>query len=294
MDYALHKQKELIKMTLTELKSRFTSIDRIKKGGQKIVYKAITNKNDVVALKIINNAADPRILQEIMLVKTLSLDFSPCIIESGIVVDESTNDNVLYIIEQFIDGISLKDLIEKGQPANLSFAYKLLESLLAAEIELERHHVLHRDINPNNVIIGNDGKIYLIDFGIAKIIGGTSYTKTEAANGPFTPGYAPYEQFANLKPSQDVRTDLFQIGVTVYEYCNGSNPFIRPHDALFQIMTRTMTITPQPLIMTGDTKGLFAQLVSMLMAKNQSQRPEKAFDAMRYLLAIKPTLELED
>ena len=46
--------------------------------------------------------------------------------------------------------------------------------------------------------------------------------------------------------------------------------------------------------MTGDTKGLFAQLVSMLMAKNQSQRPEKAFDAMRYLLAIKPTLELED
>ena len=115
--------------------------------------------------------------------------------------------------------------------ANLKFAYTLLEALLSAEIELENNQILHRDINPNNIILGKDGLIYLIDFGLAKIIGGLSLTQTAAVHGPFTPGYAPHEQFANIKLSQDVRTDLFQIGITVYECCVGSNPFVKPNES---------------------------------------------------------------
>ena len=280
-------------MTISELKSRFSSIERIKKGGQKVVYKATSHDGEIVALKIISNATDPRVLQEISLVKTLSMPCVPQIIESGLVTDEAVRDDALYIIEQYVDGLSLRDWINAKNSANLKFAYTLLEALLSAEIELENNQILHRDINPNNIILGEDGIIYLIDFGLAKIIGGSSLTQTAAAHGPFTPGYAPHEQFANIKLSQDVRTDLFQIGITVYECCVGSNPFVKPNETVFQIMSRTMTMMPPLLDLPGDTKGQFAQFVNMLMAKNQSQRPDTATDAMRYLKAIRSTLEME-
>ena len=280
-------------MTISELKSRFSSIERIKKGGKKVVYKATSHDGEIVALKIISNATDPRVLQEISLVKTLSMPCVPQIIESGLVTDEAVSEDALYIIEQYVDGLSLRDWINAKNSANLKFAYTLLESLLSAEIELENNQILHRDINPNNIILGEDGIIYLIDFGLAKIIGGSSLTQTAAAHGPFTPGYAPHEQFANIKLSQDVRTDLFQIGITVYECCVGSNPFVKPNETVFQIMSRTMTMMPPLLDLPGDTKGQFAQFVNMLMAKNQSQRPDTAMDAMRYLKAIRSTLEME-
>lgn len=202
-------------MTVSELKARFDSIEKIKKGGQKLVYKAICSTGETVALKIISDATDPRVLQEISLVKALSMSCVPKIIESGIVTDEAVNEDVLYIIEQYIDGISLRDWINKKHTANLKFAYTLLEALLYAEIDLERNNILHRDINPNNIILGEDGVIYLIDFGLAKNIGGVSFTQTAAAHGPFTPGYAPHEQFANMKLIQDVRTDLFHIGILI-------------------------------------------------------------------------------
>lgn len=280
-------------MTISELKSRFSSIERIKKGGQKVVYKTTSHDGEIVALKIISNATDPRVLQEISLVKTLSMPCVPQIIESGLVTDEAVSEDALYIIEQYVDGLSLRDWINAKNSANLKFAYTLLEALLSAEIELENNQILHRDINPNNIILGEDGIIYLIDFGLAKIIGGSSLTQTAAAHGPFTPGYAPHEQFANIKLSQDVRTDLFQIGITVYECCVGSNPFVKPNETVFQIMSRTMTMMPPLLDLPGDTKGQFAQFINMLMAKNQSQRPDTATDAMRYLKAIRSTLEME-
>ncbi len=276
---------------LSEIKAKYKKIERIKKGGQKTVYRAITAENEPVALKLIVNASDPRVMQEINIVKELETDNIPTIIESGIAFDESINENVLYIVEQYVEGISLRDWLLKGNKADIRFAYKLLKTLLSIEILLEKNKILHRDINPNNIIIGNDGKIYLIDFGLAKKIGAASLTRTDALHGPFTPGYAPHEQYANIKMEQDVRTDLFQIGVTVYESCKGNNPFVQPSDTIDKIMFRTLSVMPPLLDFEEDKKGMFAQLVHMLMAKNQSQRPDTAEDAMRYLMAIKGTIE---
>lgn len=281
-------------MTVSELKKGFVSIDRVKKGGQKIVYKATRPDSSIVALKVISNATDPRVLQEIEVVKKLSLRNIPRILEHGVAHDELIDEDVLYIIEEFVDGVSMRDYLCAGNKMDLTYAHKLLKALLEIEVQLEESRILHRDINPNNIILGRDGDIYLIDFGLAKNLDGSSLTVTAAAHGPFTPGYAPHEQFTNMKLAQDVRTDLFQIGITTYEGCNGKNPFIKPNETPFQIMSRTMTMIPPSLILDGDTQGMFAQFVNMLMAKNQSQRPDTAKDAMRYLNAITPTLKLEE
>ena len=279
-------------VNITELQQQFSSIVKIKKGGQKVVYSAITNEGLPVALKIIYDSTDPRVLQEIDLVKGLELSNIPKIIASGIITDDTIGDNVLYIVEELVEGISLRDWINKGNKADLPTAYNILHTLLSIEIELEKKGILHRDINPNNIILGNDNKVYLIDFGLAKQLGGVSLTQTTALLGPFTPGYAPREQFANMKLHQDVRTDLFQIGVTLHECCTGKNPFIHENDNILDVLERTMTIMPPVLVLSGDTKGMFSQFINMLMAKNQSQRPGTAVDAMRYLQAIKSTLDL--
>ena len=281
-------------MTESDLMKKFKTVSRIKKGGQKKVYKAVAFDGRTFALKIIDNATDQRVLQEISLIKKNSMPFVPKIFKSGIVNDDSVDEDVLYIVEQFIEGISLRNWIDRNNVADLKFAYSLLEFLLSAEIELENNKILHRDINPNNIILGTDDKFYLIDFGLAKVVGAASITQTAAAHGPFTPGYAPYEQFSNNKIAQDVRTDLFQIGVTIYECCKGKNPFVDANSTLPQIMSRTMTMIPQLLNLPGDTKGQFAEFINMLMAKNQSQRPDTAADAMRYLKAVRTTLEIED
>lgn len=281
-------------MTVEELKKKYSSIERIKRGGQKTVFKAKCKDGHTVALKIIPNTNDARVIQEIELVKDILIENVPVIYDHGIVHDDSIGEDVLYIVEEYIEGQSLRDYLKEGKKLTLTEAFLLLNTLLEIEMQLEDRMILHRDINPNNIILGETGRIYLIDFGLAKNMNGQSLTRTTAAHGPFTPGYAPYEQFANMKIVQDVRTDLFQIGVTIYESCTGGNPFVKPNETPYQIMSRTLTMIPNPLVIPGDTKGMFAELVNMLMAKNQSQRPESAKTAMRYLMAIKPTLLLKE
>lgn len=278
-------------MNKNELMARFSDITRIKKGGQKIVYKAKL-EGTIVALKIINDATDRRVQQEITLVNSLNLNNVPHIIESGVVYDDSISEDVLYIIEEYLDGISLRDWLNSGNRFNLKQAYDVLHTILDIEIELEKNGILHRDINPNNIILAKDGNAYLIDFGLAKDLNGASLTLTAANYGPFTPGYAPQEQFSNLKNSQDVRTDLFSIGVTIYEACTGRNPFRKENDVFVDILTKTANLIPPRLTLSGDKLGYFSQYINMMMAKSQSQRPNTAVDAKRYLEAIKDSLEL--
>lgn len=278
-------------MNKNELMARFSDITRIKKCGQKIVYKAKL-EGTIVALKIINDATDRRVQQEITLVNSLNLNNVPHIIESGVVYDDSISEDVLYIIEEYLDGISLRDWLNSGNRFNLKQAYDVLHTILDIEIELEKNGILHRDINPNNIILAKDGNTYLIDFGLAKDLNGASLTLTAANYGPFTPGYAPQEQFSNLKNSQDVRTDLFSIGVTIYEACTGRNPFRKENDVFVDILTKTANLIPPRLTLSGDKLGYFSQYINMMMAKSQSQRPNTAVDAKRYLEAIKDSLEL--
>lgn len=281
-------------LTIQELKKRYVAITKLKRGGQKIVYKAQTANNKCVALKIISNVADSRVLQEINIVKKYAIPHIPKILENGIVKDDTIGEDALYIIEEFIDGISLRDWISSGNTFNLTSAYNTLFTLLEIEIQLEKNNIIHRDINPNNIILSKSGDIYLIDFGLAKILDETSLTKTAALHGPYTPGYAPHEQYANIKFAQDVRTDLFQIGVTIYEACLGKNPFIEKYETAVDIMDKTLTMVPPNLVLNGDNSGMFAQFINMLMAKNQSQRPATATDAMRYLISIKSYLVFEE
>ena len=105
-------------MNKKDLMARFSDITKIKKGGQKIVFKANLEGN-IVALKIINDATDRRVQQEIELVNSLNLNNIPHIIESGVVYDDTISEDVLYIIEEYLDGVSLRDWLNVGNRFDL-------------------------------------------------------------------------------------------------------------------------------------------------------------------------------
>ncbi len=278
-------------MTLSEYKATFDSCERIGKGGQKLVYRAKKMGHEY-ALKIITTSDDPRIQQEIEILKSLGLPNVPRILGVGTVQDDISHDALLCILEEYIDGRSLREELRARGTISCTMGCSILETLLDIEMSLEDKSILHRDIKPDNVMIRNDGKIFLIDFGIAKILGCTSLTRTALPNGPCTPAYAPRELAGNMKRLQDVRTDLYQIGLTVYEALGGVNPFSIGAKNKTEMLTRGSTIIPPALQIPGDTKGLLMQYLSMLMSKNQSQRPSSAREARRYYDAVYPTLSL--
>lgn len=278
-------------MKLSELKSSYSECIRIGKGGQKTVYKA-TKNGSVYALKIIANPSDARIKQEIKILSNLQCPNIPHVYESGTITDDVTGDEVLFMIEEYIDGLSLRNILQTQKIIGITLGCIILETLLNIECKLEENKIIHRDIKPDNIMIDHNSEVYLIDFGIAKITSAESLTMTSQAHGPCTPLYAPQELAENIRKQQDVRTDLYQIGVSIYESFAGTNPFkpINPSEDVWENIT---TIVPPQIAIPGDTKGLLMRYLSMLMAKNQSQRPNSAKQALQYFNSIKQTLCLE-
>ena len=176
-------------MTIKELFAKYNKPVVIGKGGQKTVYKAVTNDDAVYALKIISNPDDQRSIQEIKIAQSLDLDNVPKIIESGKVLDEDISEEKIYVVEEYIDGETLREILNRGITFSLKRACDLLEVLLKIEVILESHKIIHRDIKPENVMVLENGYIKLIDFGTAKAI----KDKTSTIIGtPIVISFQPY------------------------------------------------------------------------------------------------------
>ncbi|MGI5872778.1 MAG: serine/threonine protein kinase [Bacillota bacterium] len=273
------------------LKSVLTDLTQIARGGQKVVFRAVHPTYGEIVLKLFFRM-DARSQREIDISENSEFDCVPIIYETGHVIYESTD--TLYVIEQRIDGEELRNRIIRGELFTLKEAVDFLEQGLRFINQLEKKNIVHRDIKPENIIISAEGKVYFLDFGIARILGVPSLTKTEALIGPHTPGYAAPEQFNNLKSDIDSRADLFSIGVVTYECLSGKNPFSEGATSHLDILQRTETITPVSFQIQGDTHHQFMGLLSSLMGKFPSRRPKNASQALDWLNASKSTLQFEE
>jgi len=278
-------------MMYNEFVKRFDTINSLVNGGQKKVYK-VTKDSEIFAFKVISNCNDRRVLQEIEILKNLNIKGVPKISDFGYLIEEN-GEQVLYILEEFICNDSLRKRVKNKDNLNLKEAFNILYSLLKIEVELEILGIIHRDIKPDNLLVNDDGEVFLIDFGVAKVLGNVSLTVASNSSAPHTPGYAPSEQIMNDRLLINSKTDLYQIGVTLYELISGKNPFLELVSNIDEVHNRTLNFTPQPLVIEGDELGQFSSLISMLMAKLQSQRPDNAVKALEYLDAIKGSLKWE-
>lgn len=268
-------------------------IEIIIQGGQKVVYKGIHKEYGVVALKIIlDPSADERTKREIDSLTKYNFPNVPKLYEWGPFLCE--NAQTTYLLEQYISGSTLRSILNEQKKLSLNVCLKLLRSLLETAVELEKQQIVHRDIKPENIIIGNDGFFWLLDFGIARHLSKTSITATNIHFGPHTAGYAAPEQFRNIKKEIDIRTDLFSIGVLIYEALTGQHPFVFGARDHLDILRRTETLSPDILLIPGDSQRLLSGFINILMDKYPSRRPRTAKIALDWYTALLPSIKTKN
>ena len=269
----------------------FEKIELMARGGQKIVFDGVHNSYGETVIKLYFQLNDPRSLREIQIEKDLNLSMVPKIYETGTIEYEGTE--TLYIIEQKVKGTELRKVLESGKRFSLEEAVTFLEQGLEFIACIENKGIVHREIKPENIIRADDGRIFFLDFGIARILGADSLTRTGAMMGPHTPGYAAPEQFNNLKKEIDSRADIFSLGVVTYECITGKNPFREGSINALEVLQKTETITPVQYSIKGDTQSQFMALLGAMMGKYPSRRPRTAKQAIDWLKVAKKTFVYE-
>ena len=269
----------------------FEKIELMARGGQKIVFDGVHNSYGETVIKLYFKLNDPRSLREIQIERDLNLSMVPKIYETGTIEYEGTE--TLYIIEQKVKGTELRKVLESGKRFSLEEAVTFLEQGLEFIACIENKGIVHRDIKPENIIRADDGRIFFLDFGIARILGADSLTRTGAMMGPHTPGYAAPEQFNNLKKEIDSRADIFSLGVVTYECITGKNPFREGSINALEVLQKTETITPVQYSIKGDTQSQFMALLGAMMGKYPSRRPRTAKQAIDWLKVAKKTFVYE-
>lgn len=272
---------------MRSLSNEYDNVNILKRGGQKKVFSAMNKSQGKCVIKLYFTPNDPRSAREIEIEKNIVLPMVPRIYDTGIV--EYENMDTLYVVEEMVEGKELRDILNDGKIFTLQEAVHFLEQGLEFVAHIEKKGIVHRDIKPENIIMKESGDIFFLDFGIARIIGGESLTKTGALLGPHTPGYAAPEQFNNLKKEIDSRTDLFSLGVVTYECLTGKNPFRENAENALEVLQKTETITPVSYSILGDEQKQFMALLGSMMGKYPSRRPKSAEQALGWLNAAKST-----
>lgn len=276
---------------LEQIYQRFSSMCILRKfpeSGQKEVYLATVSGYGKVMLKIIKHM-DERTRREIDIVNDHDIPGVPKIQKvDNVIFDEVCHT---YLLEEYIDGLSLAEILQKTPSIGTKEVVKLLDYLLDVTRKLETIRIVHRDIKPANIIRDKAGNYHLIDFGIARNLNLTSITQTMLPVGPHTPGYGAPELFQNKKQEIDSRADLFSIGVVAYQAVTGKHPFLSGDETDFgEIWYKTRTVMPKDEKLEGDPDQWLMSFIKTLMQKQISKRPPSAKKAMEWFSAVKKTL----
>lgn len=249
------------------------------KGGQKIVFQIVIN-NKKNALKFIlhdNNDGgeeDTRCYRE---VETLQLCNSPYLIRLGeipLTYKDHNNQKILYYSEEWIDGYNLSEYINSnGGTLSEQVVIKIGVDISYAIEELWKYNKIHRDIKPNNIMYDqSNNRFVLLDMGM--VYDAHYDTLTKFGFLPGTMGYYSPEQFELTKKKDlDFRSDLFCLGVVMYEAITGHHPFKKnglTQDQVFYNIIHGQQIAISDLV--ENISDEFVNIVNRLLRKRPSER----------------------
>ncbi len=185
------------------------------------------------------------------------------------VYDYGETETLAYIVMEFVDGTSLKSLLDRGERVAPAETARMMQQLLAGMQYSHERGVVHRDIKPANVMLTAAGVVKIADFGIARI---ESSSLTQAGTIMGTPAYMSPEQF--MGQTVDARTDIYSAGVLLYQLLTGERPF---EGSMTAIMHKALnTAPPRPSEMSVTSPPGLDAVVATAMAKRPEQRYQTA------------------
>jgi serine/threonine protein kinase/Tfp pilus assembly protein PilF len=263
--------------------SHYTIVEKLGGGGMGIVYKAEDTKlKRIVALKFLppeltrDPEAKERFVREAQAASALQHD-NICTIHD---IDK-TADGRMFIVMDFYDGETLKKKIERG-PLPLDEAVGIAMQVARGLAKAHAVSMVHRDIKPANIMITQEGEAKIVDFGLAKLAGRTKLTKDGSTTG--TVQYMSPEQ-AQGGPV-DGRTDIWSLGVTLYEMVSGHPPFRGDYEnaVLYSITSEN----PRPLTaLRTDVPVELERIVQKTMSKDPRERYQHVDDLLVDLRRLK-------
>lgn len=272
--------------------SHFRVIEELGGGGMGIVYKARDTRLDrLVALKLSHPHPDrsgearTRLLQEAKAASALDHPNIATIYETGSTEPEPWEPKGRpFIAMAYYAGETIEKKIERGPLSideSLDFAYQTSIGLSKAH----EHGITHRDIKPANLIVTNEGVVKIVDFGLAKFAD-TCLTKAGTVVG--TPAYMSPEQ--SRGDAVDSRTDVWSLGVVLYEMLTGQRPFAGEYEQA--IIYNILNVSPVPVArLRRDVPPKMIAIVRKCLEKNPENRYQTAAAVQRDLLNLKLQLE---
>ncbi|MCS7052505.1 MAG: serine/threonine protein kinase, partial [Ignavibacterium sp.] len=209
-------------------------ISKIGEGGMGVVYKAFDeNLERFVALKAIH----PALTTDENIVARFKNEAK---VQAGLIHPNIVSlfsffkeNNTYFMVMEFVDGITLRELIRENQKLTEQQALPILLQLLEGLSHAHSMGIVHRDLKPGNILITTDNRVKISDFGIAKVLGDRGLTATGTKMG--TIYYMSPEQIRAQKDI-DQRSDIYSLGIILYEMLTGRVPFNTETESDFEIM----------------------------------------------------------
>jgi serine/threonine protein kinase/tetratricopeptide (TPR) repeat protein len=264
--------------------SHYKILEKLGEGGMGVVYKAQDLKLDrPVGIKFLpqqsaaSHETKARFIQEAKATAALN---NPNILS---VYDIDEQDGKLFFVMEYIEGKTLKSKITnleggKGIPVRqaLNWTIQIAQGLKAAH----DRNIVHRDIKPENIMLTNDGTPKIMDFGIAKLKGGTGLTKTGTSLGTL----------AYMSPEQVQGSDIWSVGVVLYEMLTGQRPFRAEHEAaLIYVVAHEEPAAPS--VYDSSIPHRVDTLVMSILEKDQARRPQSANELLRVLQNVRDEVD---
>jgi len=255
-------KRELLPLVRTALQDRYDVECEIGRGGAAVVFRATTKEGRAVALKILRpelsvTVTAERFLREIQIVKQLD---HPKI---GNLIDSGEREWLVYYVMPFIEGRSLQSILTRHSRLSSDDTLRIAGDLLSALGHAHAAGIVHRDVKPDNIIIGRDGA-YLLDFGISRAValsGNDRLTRSGVAVG--TSHYMSPEQIMAVS-DPDPRSDLYSVGCVLFECLTGQPPYVHANELRILQLHQTAPVPDVAAAASGAPHSLTGAITKAL------------------------------
>ncbi len=262
--------------------SHYQILEKLGEGGMGVVYKARDLDLDRhVAIKFLpphmvaDEEATKRFTHEARAASALNHPNIGVVHEIG-----RSDDGLTFMVMACYEGESLRERIDRGA-MKFEEALDITAQVSSGLVKAHEHGIVHRDIKPNNVLLTEDGHAVIIDFGLAKLAGGTKLTRAG-----YTLGTAAYMSPEQARGEEvDNRSDIFSLGVMLYEMLAGEKPFRGEHEAA--VVYEIVHEEPEPLEDCGRLLPAGAgQVMERALAKDREDRYESCAELLKDIRAM--------
>ncbi len=197
------------------------------------------------------------------------------------VFDQGEANGVPYLVMEYLPGITLRDLLKQQRQLTIEQASEIAEAVLAGLAAAHESGIVHRDLKPENVLLADDGRIKIGDFGLARAVSANTTT-----------GQALLGTIAYLSPElvtrgiADARSDLYAFGIMLFEMLTGKQPYTgeQPMQIAYQ---HAHSDVPAPSTLAPEIPEEFDRLVQWTTGRDPDARPNDAREALDYLRAVR-------